>query len=147
MPSAQAGMPLETLTRPRAGGKAAAGLWPAFHCVLTPLGLGLAIATTSAAFFPDLEQHFQPTGPAEGHFPANQASECLRLNLTASAAIADHAHEEVAEAIVQPLDVRQHAYGRMVRTSESRFTVALSPNRGVVSLRHFGLSVVARFTS
>jgi hypothetical protein len=38
----------------------------------------------------------------------------LRLNLTASTALAHHTHEEVPEAIVQPLDVWQHAHGLIV---------------------------------
>jgi hypothetical protein len=29
----------------------------------------------------------------------------------------DHAHEEIAEAIVQPLDVSEHPHGRMVLTA------------------------------
>jgi hypothetical protein len=48
---------------------------------------------------------------SERHFPSDQASDRLRLNLTADAAFTNHAHEEVAKAIVQPLDVRQHAHG------------------------------------
>ena len=46
--------------------------------------------------------------------PADQASEGLRLNLATGAALTDHTHEKVAEAIIQPLDVWQHAHGRMV---------------------------------
>jgi len=44
----------------------------------------------------------------------------LRLNLTAGAALADHMRQEIAEAIVQPLDVRQHPHARMVRSGGER---------------------------
>jgi hypothetical protein len=39
----------------------------------------------------------------------------LRLNLTAGAALADDAHEEVAETVIESLDVRRHAHARRVR--------------------------------
>ena len=39
----------------------------------------------------------------------------LRLNLTAGAAFTDDTHQEIAEAIVQSLDVSEHPHGRMVR--------------------------------
>jgi hypothetical protein len=51
---------------------------------------------------------------SERHFPADQARESLRLYLPAGAALAHHAHQEIAEAIVKPLDVREHAHARMV---------------------------------
>ena len=41
--------------------------------------------------------------------------ECGRLSVNRPA-LADHAHEEVAESVVQPLDVRQQAYASMVRS-------------------------------
>ena len=40
----------------------------------------------------------------------------LRLNLTAGSALTDNAHEKVAEAVVEPLDVVLHSHGRMGRT-------------------------------
>jgi hypothetical protein len=39
------------------------------------------------------------------------------LDLPGGSARARDAHEEVAEAIVEPLDVKQHSHGRMVRTT------------------------------
>jgi hypothetical protein len=37
-----------------------------------------------------------------------------RLNFTAGAAVAHHAHQKITEAIVKPLDVREHRHRRMV---------------------------------
>jgi len=42
-------------------------------------------------------------------------SERLRLDVTRCAAGTPDAHQKVAEAIIEPLDVRQHAHERMVR--------------------------------
>ena len=42
-----------------------------------------------------------------------QARERLGLNLTAGAALTDDAHKKVTEAIVELLDVSEHAHGRM----------------------------------
>ena len=49
----------------------------------------------------------------ECHFPADQARERLRLDLTDKAAIADDTHHELAEGIVQFGDVGEDAHGRM----------------------------------
>jgi len=78
-----------------------------------PRGLGLATATTSAAFLPHCEQRMRSASSLSVIFQPTRRK-CLRLNLTARAALADHPHEEVAEAIVELLDVREHAHPRMV---------------------------------
>ena len=57
---------------------------------------------------------------SQRHLPADQARECLRLNLTARAAFAHNADQEVAEAVIQSLDVRQHAHARMVLSGSER---------------------------
>jgi len=50
----------------------------------------------------------------ERHLSANQAGQCLRLNFTARAAATDDTHEELAEAVVQILDMGEHEHGRTV---------------------------------
>jgi hypothetical protein len=52
----------------------------------------------------------------ESHGPADEARKDLGLNLTTRAAVTNHTHQELAEAIVQFLDVREHAHERMVLT-------------------------------
>ena len=47
---------------------------------------------------------------------ADRARAYLELYLPTSAALADDAHKETAEAVIEPLDVSQHAHGRMVLT-------------------------------
>ncbi len=46
----------------------------------------------------------------ECYVPADQARQGLGCNLTARTALANHAHEEVAEAVIEALDVSQHAH-------------------------------------
>jgi hypothetical protein len=57
----------------------------------------LAIATTSIAFLPHLEQRIRSASSLSVTFQSTQASQGLRLNLTARSANTHHAHEEVAE--------------------------------------------------
>jgi hypothetical protein len=78
-------------------------------------GLGLATATTSAAFLPHWEQAHPWHELFERHPPADDAGEGLRLNLTTGTALAHNAHEEIAEAAIEPLDVSQDAHPRMMR--------------------------------
>jgi hypothetical protein len=70
--------------------------------------LGLATATTSAAFFPHCEQRNR------GARSSSIIDQPIR-RARASTALADHSHQELAEAIVQSLDVSEHAHARMVR--------------------------------
>jgi len=51
------------------------------------------------------------------HLPANQSGERLGLHFTARTTLAHHPHKKISEAIIQPLDVRQHAHGRIVLTA------------------------------
>ena len=44
----------------------------------------------------------------------------MGLYLTAGATLAHHPHKKISEAIVQALDVRQHAHGRIVRRGENK---------------------------
>ena len=53
----------------------------------------------------------------EGHLPADQPCERLGLYLADSTTLADHSYQEMAEAIIEPLDMRQHAHGRVVRAT------------------------------
>ena len=46
------------------------------------------------------------------HLPADQERKDLRLNFTASAALTHDAHEEVAKAIIEPLDVSERPQDR-----------------------------------
>jgi hypothetical protein len=57
---------------------------------------------------------------SQRHLPADQTRECLRLNLTAGAAFAHNADQEVAEAVIQSLDVGQHAHARIVLSGGER---------------------------
>ena len=56
-------------------------------------------------------------GHRERHGPPGDPRERFRLDVSGRAAGASNAHEEVAEAVVQFCDVRQHAHGRMVLTA------------------------------
>ena len=75
----------------------------------TPRGLGLATATTSAAFFPHLEQRIRSASSFSVTFQPPRRSERLRLYFPAGATLAHDTHQEVAEAVVQFLDVGEHA--------------------------------------
>jgi hypothetical protein len=55
------------------------------------------------------------SGPRPASSPADEARERFWLDLTASTALADHSCQELTKAIVRFLDVREHAYARMVR--------------------------------
>ena len=57
---------------------------------------------------------------SQRHLPADQAREGLGLNLTAGTALAHDADQEVAEAVIQSLDVKQHAHARMVLSGTER---------------------------
>jgi hypothetical protein len=81
----------------------------------TPRGLGLATATTSAPFFPHLEHRIRSASSLRVIDTADQARQCLRLDVTRGAAHAAHAHQEFTKAIVELLDVSEHAHPRMVR--------------------------------
>ncbi len=74
-------------------------------------GLGLATATTSAAVLPHLEQRVRSA-------ISLRVTVCqrFRLDLTARAAVTDDAHQELAEAIGQFPDVREHSHAPMVLT-------------------------------
>ena len=37
----------------------------------------------------------------------------MRLNLAARSAVADHPHQEIAETVIEPLDVSEYAHGRI----------------------------------
>jgi hypothetical protein len=52
----------------------------------------------------------------ERHLPPDEAGERLWLYFPAGTTLAHVPHQEVAEAIIEPLDVREHAHVRMVRT-------------------------------
>ena len=78
---------------------------PGFFSTLR--SLGLATATTSAAFFPHLEHLIRRL---ERYPPADQASECLRLNFTGHAVLTDDAHEEITKLVVQFLYVVEHPH-------------------------------------
>jgi hypothetical protein len=70
-----------------------------------PRGLDFATATPSAAFFPHLEQRIRGASSVSVTFQPTRR-ERLGLNLAARGALAQHAHQEITEAVVQPLDVR-----------------------------------------
>jgi hypothetical protein len=57
----------------------------------------------------------------------HSALERLRLNFTAGAALTHHTHEEVAEAVIEPLDVGKHAHGRMVLRALARVYSVRAP--------------------
>jgi hypothetical protein len=81
-----------------------------------PLGRGLATATTSATFFQQFEQRILAASFASvTDLPAIRASASGSM-LTRRPARAADAHEEVTEAVVQLLDVRQHAHACIVRS-------------------------------
>jgi len=75
--------------------------------------------TTSAAFFPHLEQGIRSASSLSDHLPADQVLKALRLNLAAGDALADHAHEEIAETIIELRYVGQYPHGRMVMTASA----------------------------
>jgi len=82
-----------------------------------PRGLGLATATTSAAFFPHREQR-RPC--ASSLSATDQPTSRARASGSISRQVphlADHAHQELTKAIVQLLDVRERAHRRMVVTA------------------------------
>ena len=75
--------------------------------------LGLATATTSATFFPQFEQRIRAESAASvTDLPAIRAS--ASGSMCGDAPQGD-AHQEVAEAFVESLDVGQHAHGSIVR--------------------------------
>jgi hypothetical protein len=82
----------------------------------SPRGLGLATATTSATFFPHREQRIRVASAASVTFLPSEPGERFRLDVPRGAARAGDAHEELAETVLKPLDVRQHARLRMVLT-------------------------------
>ncbi len=47
----------------------------------------------------------------EREFKATVVSKDLRLDLAHRSAVTDHTHQELPEAIVDPLDVSEHAHG------------------------------------
>jgi len=53
-------------------------------------------------------------------FQPTQSCKCLWLNLTARAALTHHTHEEAAEAVIEPLDVSEHAHAHMVRSHRAQ---------------------------
>ena len=55
----------------------------------------------------------------ERHLPADQASECLGLDLTTAAALTNHAHQELTETIVELLDLSEYPHPRMVWMAEA----------------------------
>jgi hypothetical protein len=72
---------------------------------------------------------------AARHAQSDQCAACLRLNLTARAALTHDTHEEVTEAIIEPLDVREHAHGQMARTNRSARACSSTLSRKLYSLR------------
>ena len=85
-----------------------------------PGGLGRATATISATFFPHCEQAHPARERRERHRPPGDARERFGLDVPGRPAGAGDAHQEVTEALVEPLDVRQHAHRRMVGTDGGR---------------------------
>ena len=79
-----------------------------------PRGLGLAIATTSPAFFPHLEQCIRCANSFGVTFKPTRRAGAWSC-ISASATLAHDPHQEVAEAIIEPLDVTPHAHERMVQ--------------------------------
>ena len=55
-------------------------------------GLGLATATTSAAFFPHLEHRIRGSSSPSVTFRPTKARESFRLDVMHRTAVADHAH-------------------------------------------------------
>src|SRR5215469_11390011 len=72
---------------------------------LRPLGQPSSSTSSSASVARALKRHL----------PTYQAGEGLGLDITAGAVLADHSHQELAEAVVQSLDVSEHPYARVVR--------------------------------
>ena len=70
--------------------------------------------------FPAFGAAHSPGEFSQRHLPADQARECLRLDLTAGTALAHNADQEVAETVIQSLDVGQHAHARMVLSRGER---------------------------
>jgi hypothetical protein len=87
------------------------------QCVFlfTPRGLGFATATTSATFLPHCEHRIRVARGCERHLPAHQPGERLGLNVPGRPARAGDAHEEVAEAVVEPLETEN---GRLTKKSD-----------------------------
>jgi len=84
-----------------------------------PRGLGLATATTSATFLPHCEHRIRAARAASvAERPAILAS--ASGSMCRAAPHAGHAHDEVAEGVVELRDVRQHPHERMVRSSAKR---------------------------
>jgi hypothetical protein len=93
--------------------------------VLRFLRFLFATATTSAAFFPHLEQRIRGASSVSVTFqPTRRASAWGGISRP-GAAFAHHAHQKIAEAIVKPLDVSKHAHGRMVRSRGGRVHAVL----------------------
>jgi hypothetical protein len=85
-----------------------------------PRGLGRATATTSATFLPHCEQRIRVASVASATFlPTSRASASGSMCLDAPHGAGDP-HDEVTKGIVEFLDVRQHAHGRMVRSRAGR---------------------------
>lgn len=79
-----------------------------------PRGRGFATATTSAALLPNYEQRNRDAKSLSVVDPPT--GQRLGVDLSHGAASAAHSHEELAETVVELLDVSEHAHGRMVRT-------------------------------
>jgi hypothetical protein len=88
-------------------------------------GLGLATATTSAAFFPHREQRNLGASALSVVDRPQQARQDFWCDVTRGAARAAHAHQELPEAVVELLDVSEHTHWRMVRGGVGRVYSAL----------------------
>ena len=89
-----------------------------FFC--TQRDLGFATAVTCAVFLPHREHRIRSASSLSVVFQPRQSCKCVWLNLTARAALTHHTHEEVAEAVIEPLDVSEHAHAHMVRSRRAR---------------------------
>ena len=70
------------------------------------VNVGLSLIRTASAL---------PRRPLRLPFAAREHAS--RFASTANVIDTGDAHEEVAEGVIEPLDVRQHVHGRMVRTA------------------------------